>query len=222
MEKEVRPAKVEVLAHGPYEVTGDISLQRRSVVRTAAGEAVTWNAAEILDKEEVFYLCRCGKSEHKPFCDGSHAFELFDGTETAATTTYDERAERHVGPGITVGVDHELCHHSAFCKYEANSYFDLIEKSDSTNTLSQLVAMVDRCPSGALAIAVNGHDVEAVLPVQISPIGDGPLMLTGGVSVTRADGVEMETRNRLSLCRCGASQNKPYCDGSHRDIGFEA
>jgi CDGSH-type Zn-finger protein len=217
-----RPAQIEILAHGPYEVTGNVPLRPRRVVRTAQSEALTWTAEEPIEHTETYYLCRCGKSEHKPFCDGSHAFELFDGTESAATNTYEERAEFHEGPGVVVRVDHELCHHSAFCKYEANSYFDLIEKSDSTNTLSQLVAMVDRCPSGALAIAVNGHDVEAVLPVQISPIGDGPLMLTGGVSVTRADGVEMETRNRLSLCRCGASQNKPYCDGSHRDIGFEA
>jgi CDGSH-type Zn-finger protein/ferredoxin len=219
---EPREAKVEILAHGPYEVTGDVALRPRRVVRTAAGEALTYRAEGELAHEETYYLCRCGRSEHKPFCDGSHAFELFDGTETAATNTYDERAERHEGPGVVVRVDHELCHHAAFCNYEANSYFDLIGRADSTNTLSQLIAMIDRCPSGALAIEVDGQDVEAALPVQISPIGDGPLLLTGGVRVTRADGVEIEVRNRLSLCRCGGSENKPLCDGSHRDIGFEA
>ena len=217
-----RPAQIEILAHGPYEVTGNVPLRPRRVVRTAQGEALTWTAEEPIEHTETYYLCRCGKSEHKPFCDGSHAFELFDGTETASTNTYDERAERHEGTGVVVRVDQELCHHAAFCKYEANSYFDLIGSTDSTNTLSQLVAMIDRCPSGALAIEVDGHDVEAVLPVQISPIGDGPLLLTGGVRVTRSDGVEVEVRNRLSLCRCGASENKPLCDGSHRDIGFEA
>ena len=221
MEREVQPAKVEVLAHGPYEVTGEVSLQRRSVVRTPAGEAVAWNAAEVLDKGEVFYLCRCGKSEHKPFCDGSHAFELFDGTETAAATTYSERAERHVGPGITVGVDHELCHHAAFCKNEINSYFDLIDNADNTNTLTLLAGMIDRCPSGALTLEIDGVSTEPILNCQISPISDGPLLLTGGVTVVRSDGVEMEVGNRRSLCRCGASANKPLCDGSHRDIGFE-
>ena len=215
-------AKIEILAHGPYEVTGDPALRPRRVVRTERGEALTYRAEQEIAHSETYYLCRCGKSEHKPFCDGSHAFELFDGTETAATNTFDERAERHEGDGVVVRVDQELCHHAAFCKYEANSYFDLIGSTGSTNTLSQLVAMIDRCPSGALAIEVNGHDVEAVLPVQISPIGDGPLLLTGGVRVTRSDGVEVEVRNRLSLCRCGASENKPLCDGSHRDIGFEA
>ncbi len=219
---ESEETRIEILAHGPYEVTGNAALRPRRVVRTERGEALTYRAEAEIEHSGTYYLCRCGHSEHKPFCDGSHAFELFDGTETAATNTYEERAERHEGHGVVVRVDHELCHHAAFCNNEANSYFDLIGKTDSTNTLSQLIAMIDRCPSGALAIEVDGHDVEAVLPLQISPIGDGPLLLTGGVRVTRSDGVEVEVRNRLSLCRCGESENKPLCDGSHRNIEFEA
>lgn len=219
---EPREPHVEVLAHGPYEVTGDVKLRPRRVIRSERGEALTYRAEDEIAHGETYYLCRCGRSEHKPFCDGSHAFELFDGTETAATDTYDERAERHEGPGVVVRVDHELCHHARFCKNETNSYFDLIAQADATTTLSQLIAMIDRCPSGALSIEVAGNDVEAALPVQISPIADGPLLLTGGVRVTRSDGVEVEVRNRLSLCRCGGSQNKPLCDGTHGEIGFRA
>ena len=217
-----RPPHIEVLAHGPYEVTGNVPLRPRHAVRTPRGESLAWSAEPEIEHPETYYLCRCGKSEHQPFCDGSHAFELFDGTETAATNTFDERAEHHEGPGIVVRVDHELCHHSTFCKYEAHSYFDLIPEAGTTRVVSELIAMVDRCPSGALAMEVNGQSVEPVLPCQISPIADGPLMLTGGVSVTRSDGVEMETLNRISLCRCGASENKPYCDGAHMSIGFKA
>lgn len=219
---EERPPRIEILAHGPYEVTGSVPIRPRRPVRSPEGESLAWTADEPLEHTETYYLCRCGKSDHKPFCDGSHAFELFDGTETASTSTYDERAEVHQGEGFAIRVDHEVCHHAGFCNYQANSYFDLIGTADSTNTVSQLIAMVDRCPSGSLTMEVAGESVEAVLPRHISPIGDGPLFVSGGVSVTRSDGVEMETRNRLSLCRCGASSNKPYCDGSHSSIGFEA
>jgi len=48
----------------------------------------------------------------------------------------------------------------------------------------------------------------------------GPLWLRGGVQLVGADGFDYEIRNRMTLCRCGASKNKPFCDGSHVSIGF--
>jgi CDGSH-type Zn-finger protein len=49
----------------------------------------------------------------------------------------------------------------------------------------------------------------------------GPLWLRGGVQVIGADGFHYELRNRVTLCRCGASQNKPFCDGTHASIKFQ-
>lgn len=49
----------------------------------------------------------------------------------------------------------------------------------------------------------------------------GPLWVRGGVQIVGADGFAYEVRNRVTLCRCGASQNKPFCDGSHASIGFD-
>jgi hypothetical protein len=82
--------------------------------------------------------------------------------------------------------------------------------------------MIEHCPSGALAYEIDGELVEPDLPVQISPIANGPLFVSGGVPIERADGELIETRNRVTLCRCGASSNKPLCDGTHAEIGFEA
>lgn len=214
--------RIEVMAHGPYEVTGNLPLVPRSPVRTAEGEAVAWTFGGEIDHPATYYLCRCGQSRNKPFCDGSHAFVLFDGTEEAPTTTFDERAEVHEGPSVTVMVDTEICHHSRFCKYEATNYFEMIPGTDDTNMLSQLTGMIDRCPSGALRLEIGGVDVEPVLPKQISPIADGPLFVSGGVEVVRSDDEPLEQSNRMSLCRCGASKIKPICDGSHLDLGFEA
>jgi CDGSH-type Zn-finger protein len=56
--------------------------------------------------------------------------------------------------------------------------------------------------------------------MQIGAIDDGPLRVTGDISVSTSDGTELEARARVTLCRCGASGNKPLCDGSHKGIGF--
>ena len=213
---------IEVQAHGPYEVTGDIPIRPRRVVRTQAGEAVTWTFDDELEHPATYYLCRCGQSRNKPFCDGSHAFELFEGTETAPTSTYDERAERHEGPEVVVSVDPQMCHHSRFCKYELTNYFETIPQAGDIEKLSMLVGMVERCPSGALSIEVNGSVVEPLLHQQISPVENGPLLVSGAIEVSRADDEPMEVRHRVALCRCGDSANKPLCDGSHLSNGFEA
>jgi CDGSH-type Zn-finger protein len=62
--------------------------------------------------------------------------------------------------------------------------------------------------------------MEPDLPQQVAVVADGPLWVTGGVSVQTSDGQILEQRNRVTLCRCGQSKNKPLCDGSHADAGF--
>jgi CDGSH-type Zn-finger protein len=90
-----------------------------------------------------------------------------------------------------------------------------------------VIALIDRCPSGSYTYSLteDGEDVEPDYPVQITVTEEedglaGALWVTGGVPVTRSDGQPFETRNRVTLCRCGHSENKPLCDGTHRTIGF--
>jgi hypothetical protein len=97
----------------------------------------------------------------------------------------------------------------------------MVPHSADTDVRSQLLAMVERCPSGALTCTVDGAgEIEPRLPVEIGIEPDGPLMVTGGVTIRRADGTPLEIRNRVTLCRCGASKTKPLCDGGHVDAGF--
>ena len=217
-----REPKITVIARGPYEVTGDVALCPRSVAYSPQGEPLTWKSTAALPHATTYYLCRCGQSRDKPFCDGSHAFELFDGTETAPATTFADRAEHHEGPGITVRKDGDLCHHAGFCKQELTNWFELIPQTDSTGPLSELIAMIERCPSGALTYELDGEEIEPPLPEAIAPIANGPLFVSGRVTIERADNQPIERRNRVSLCRCGRSDNKPLCDGTHAKIGFEA
>ena len=217
-----REPRIVILAHGPYEVTGDVTLRPRCTVYSRHGEPLTWKTGDALPHPSTYYLCRCGQSRDKPFCDGSHAFERFEGTETASVVGSEARAEHHDGPAITVHKDGELCHHAKFCKQELTNWFELIPQTDSTGALTELIAMIEHCPSGALSYALDGEVIEPPLPEEIGPIANGPLFVSGRIPIERADGEPMECRNRVSLCRCGRSGNLPLCDGTHIEIGFEA
>ena len=89
---------------------------------------------------------------------------------------------------------------------------------------------VQNCPAGRL-VAVDkatGKTIEQELPLSVGLIEDpgqgcsGPIWLRGGITLTSADGSRYEVRNNMTVCRCGVSKNKPFCDGSHVSIKFKA
>jgi hypothetical protein len=82
--------------------------------------------------------------------------------------------------------------------------------------------MVELCPSGRLAwvASADAPEHEPDYAPAIAVWRNGPYFVRGGVPVVGADGEPYEVRNRQSLCRCGQSGNKPFCDGSHRVVGF--
>jgi len=212
---------VTVLSGGPYVVDG-VPLRRKRIVRTELGEPVAWETTDHLPSAGSLSLCRCGASANKPYCDGSHRTADWDGTETAPATTYDERAKAYPGTGVVVRDDRGLCQHAGFCATKVTNAWRMTRASEDTAVRSQLLAMVERCPSGALTARTPeaAQDLEPDLAVAVSAVEDGPLWLTGGVAVRRSDGAPVERRNRVVLCRCGASRSKPLCDGSHTEVGF--
>ncbi len=213
-------AKITVKDTGPYVVTGGVPLRSKRPVMSEHGEPLTWHNDEVSDDGAAYALCRCGGSANKPYCDGTHANNGFDGTETAPTGPMAERATAYPGTGIEVQDDRPTCVHAGFCGNQVSNVWKMAPKTDDTVVRAQVMAMIERCPSGALVYEVEGSVIEPSLPVEIGVVPDGPLWVTGGVDVERADGEPMETRNRVTLCRCGASANKPLCDGSHKDVGF--
>lgn len=207
---------------GPYSIAGGAPVRRASIVRSEAGEAVEWFYGPDLEAGQEYSLCRCGGSSNKPFCDGTHNELEWDAAETAPTNSYDERAKTYPGTGVTVRDDRGICEHAGFCANKVSNVWKMTEQTDDPDVRATMIAMVDRCPSGALTHRSDpaGPDDEAILEPSIAVQDDGPLIVTGGVPVTRADGAPHETRNRMALCRCGASGNKPLCDGSHEKVGF--
>lgn len=214
--------QIRVSPQGPYVVTDAAAPHRARPLSTERGEPIAWEHDPVLESDGTYALCRCGVSANKPFCDGSHAAHDWDGTETADTTDYAERATILPGSGIVVRDDRGLCEHAGFCANKMTNVWKMTGATASTDVRSQVAAMIERCPSGALtySLAGAGRDVEPPLAAGVAVVDDGPLWVTGSVPIERADGQPLQTRARMTLCRCGASANKPLCDGSHARVGF--
>jgi CDGSH-type Zn-finger protein len=221
--------KIIIRRNGPYVVSGGVPLVRKIQVVSEQGEPLTWKKGEEFRVGKTYLLCRCGKSKRMPFCDSTHLKIDFDGTETAETTPSVERRRDFPG-GVQIAVRHDdyLCMESGFCGTRWSTIEQMMKDCENINARSQVIAMVERCPSGSLTYALlkleSEGDIEPDLPRQVAAttdiLSDGPvegaLWVTGGIPILRSDGRTFEVRNRVTLCCCGRSKKKPLCDGMHR------
>ena len=219
--------RIVVLPGGPYLVYGDIPLVRKLKIVSENNDSMTWQKTEVIETEDTYALCRCGQSASKPFCDGTHARIGFEGTEVADPRPFVEQQRVLEGHGISVRRVGSLCMHSAFCIGRLRRIPAMMEDAEDTDVRTLIIGMIEHCPSGSYTYAMtdDGDEIEPDLAVTIAVTEEereiaGCLWVTGGVPITRADGQPVETRNRVTLCRCGQSGNKPFCDGTHRHIGF--
>jgi CDGSH-type Zn-finger protein len=214
--------RIRIAKDGPYEVTGHPALGRTAQVETEFGEPVDWESFEPIDAPAAFDLCRCGRSERKPFCDASHETCDFDGTEAADRAARATRAEVYVGDGVLMTDDHTLCEHAGYCGDRFTNVWRMIRQTSDPEIRERLQRMVSLCPSGALdrAPAQGVDPIEPAFEPSIGVIRDGPLWVRGGIPIESSDGTTYEVRNRVTLCRCGRSSNKPFCDGSHKEVEF--
>lgn len=129
---------------------------------------------------------------------------------------------------VTIVWKNEQCIHSTLCWKGLNSVFNPTErpwiKPEGAST-NEIIEQVKKCPSGALSYFMNNEieaesaHVESETIVEVAP--NGPLLVYGNVSVKDAQGNEMKKNKVTAFCRCGASSNKPFCDGTHKKINFE-
>ena len=217
-----KKSRIKIEEHGPYEVSGAHLLKMRMTLNPA-GRPAQWESGEAIAHEEEYLLCRCGGSGNKPFCDWSHSGTGFEMTETAKRTTARMKRRVFKGSGIHLTDIKKLCVHAGFCVTKKTDVWELIKKTDDPAAREELIEMVGNCPSGRLEYTLppDNTPVEEDLPLEIGVVENGPLYVRGGIPVEGADGQTYETRNRVTLCRCGASKNKPYCDGMHVEVGFK-
>jgi CDGSH-type Zn-finger protein/truncated hemoglobin YjbI/ferredoxin len=178
-------------------------------------------------------LCRCGASAIKPLCDGSHARTGF--TDAKDPKRIPDRRDTYAGQQLTIFDNRGICQHSGFCTDRLPSVFRAGAEpfvAASGGRMDEIIRAVRNCPSGALSYAID--EVEARDQVdwhdtrepEIEVTKDGPYRVTGRVPLTDADGNPVARSQGASLehyalCRCGQSQNKPFCNGMHWYVGFE-
>jgi len=214
--------RIAILENGPYVVDNDIPLKEVSIIDDETGTPIDYRVDKSLNiPEGRKYLCRCGHSKTMPFCDGTHRHINFDGTETDNRKSFDEEAFFEEGTLYDYLDNEKLCSVARFCHLKDGFWKALYgtESEENKECVEQIGCL---CSSGRLVLVdKSGKKMEPELPREIfliddTPVGRrGPIYVRGGIPVVSADGFEYEIRNRVTLCRCGESKNKPFCDGKH-------
>jgi CDGSH-type Zn-finger protein/truncated hemoglobin YjbI/ferredoxin len=170
-------------------------------------------------------LCRCGASTIKPWCDGSHA--QIGWEDAKSDQRVPDGLDRYTGLGVTVADNRGTCAHSGFCTDRVPSVFRTDKEpfvAPAGGRVDEILRAARDCPSGALSATtddgdpVGRSDSPREPAIEISK--DGPYRVTGSIELLdrdrrpepRNDGASLE---HYSLCRCGKSQNKPFCSGMH-------
>jgi CDGSH-type Zn-finger protein/truncated hemoglobin YjbI len=177
-------------------------------------------------------LCRCGQSAIKPWCDGAHARGGF--SEAKDPGRLPDRRDSYVGQQLNVLDNRGLCQHAGFCTDRLATVFHSGGEpfvSPSGGRLDEIMRAVRDCPSGALSFAIDGVEERDQVDyhgrrepaIEISK--DGPYRITGGIPLLDAEGADEQrnegaSREHYALCRCGRSQNKPFCSGMHWYVEF--
>jgi len=216
--------KIKITKNGPYIVDADVPIKDVSSVADKYGDGgvsdydVQGDVGELGTEK---YICRCGHSKNKPFCDGQHMKVGFDGTETCSRRPFREEAALYRGKVYDVLVANGLCAVGRFC--DVGPGFGEALGGDDEEDIQNVIHAGCGCPGGRLVLLdkKTGRMIEPDFEKEIYLIKDvpeaflGPVYLRGGIQVIGADGHEYEVRNRVTLCRCGESSNMPFCDASH-------
>ena len=209
-------AEIQVSLDGPYHVS------HVTEFRNWLGEA--------LDARPEMSLCRCGQSSTTPYCDGSHAGKGFSGVKDPKRVP--DKREIYQGQQIEILDNRGICAHSGSCTDRLASVFHLRQDpfiTPSGGRLDEIIQAVRACPSGALSYAMDGVEardqVDQPRAASIEVSKDGPYRVTGRVRLVDEEGNDIPwgegaSSEHYSLCRCGQSQNKPFCSGIHWYVNF--
>jgi CDGSH-type Zn-finger protein len=215
---------------GPYLIYGKPPINQEIITPDATGCSWMYRKGIVIEnREEPIALCRCGQSKRKPCCDESHIYIEWDSKEKATKEDLLKDAEPlHEIDFILNDTGQKYCTAARFCDGHGNIW-NLVKKSLTDKQKEIIKHQVMQCPSGRLILVniTTGDVYEPHLDPSIGILEDpvmkisGPIWVKGGIRVQSADGSSYQIRNRLTLCRCGHSENKPLCDGTHVEIKFK-
>jgi len=213
--------KIKITKNGPYIVTGNVPIYKETMVCDEEGFSIGFENKVKIESSESYSLCRCGHSKNKPFCDGFHISADFDGTEVASKKIYEENLTVFETDRLKLDDSIAVCDHARFCKH-ATGIRNLMEKADE-KSIALAKEEAGKCTSGRLTIfdKKTGESTEKKYEKEIVIIHDqgkdceGPIWVKGGIEIESEDGKLYEKRNRVTICRCGKSKQKPLCVGNH-------
>jgi len=223
---DIKP-KILPLPNGPYYLINYMEPKVVENLKNFKGEPLSTTVG--------IALCRCGKSNRKPFCDGTHSIIGFSSqnvnlneNDTNKLTIKNKRRD-YVGKEITIHDNRKICSHAKACVNNLPSVFKLGSKPwiDSDGSKMQdIINTVRKCPSGALSYSIDGieyRDPKEQRDPILTVLKNGPYYITGGIDLI-GENIEFgegASKEHYTLCRCGTSENKPFCDGTHRTINFK-
>ena len=232
--KKEKP-KIMPLPNGPYYLLNDMQPKIVENLQNSRGEP--------LSTVTGVALCRCGASNNKPFCDGTHATIGFssenkgtekDGNGEEKNKVIKDKRKDYAGEKIAVHDNRRICSHAAECVNDLPSVFRLNARPwinpDGAN-VEEIINTIRKCPSGALSYSIDGieHRDQNDRNPMVTVSKDGPYLIIGGIELIGGDANNNNiiqhgdgaSKEHYTLCRCGASNNKPFCDGMHKVINFK-
>jgi methylamine---glutamate N-methyltransferase subunit C len=170
-----------------------------------------------IETTQEMVLCRCGESQKKPFCDGTH---VASGFTDEKVENEDDKRLIFSGDPITIYENVAICSHAGYCPSgKPDKWRPKTQNSGFTD--EELIEKISKCPSGALSYAyktTEHRDPKADRAQKIRIRKNGPLEIEGAIELRNTQWGEGASREHYTLCRCGVSKMKPFCDGSHDDI----
>ncbi|MDQ2744455.1 MAG: CDGSH iron-sulfur domain-containing protein [Chloroflexota bacterium] len=212
------PPAIQASFNGPYLVTN-------------VATVTNWLGEPIPVRPQMA-LCRCGASAMKPWCDGAHARIGFTAAKDPERVP--NRRDTYVGQQVTILDNRGTCQHSGYCTDRLATAFHLGEEpfvTPSGGRMDEIIRAVRDCPAGALSYAIDGREAREQVDFDkkreqtIEVSKDGPYRITGGIALSDDKGNDEHrnhgaSREHYALCRCGHSQNKPFCSGMHWYVDF--
>ena len=194
---------ITVLRNGPYRVEGVEDIKNSD-----------WQS---LPHPPMTMLCRCGASKRKPLCDGSHTRIAFVGDKDQSRT--EGRTNEYACQQITIVDNTDVCCRDRSCITDLPQVFETCDPN--TASPAEIIKTIRKCPSGALTYRIGGeHCKDFGREPAITIVKNGPIRVVGGICLNDEMGSKPACEEHYTLCRCGGSRNKPFCDGTHADIDF--
>jgi CDGSH-type Zn-finger protein len=203
IQPERQKPSITVLRNGPYRVEG-VEDTKSSDGQDLAHDATTM-------------LCRCGASQRKPWCDGSHTRIGFVGERDPSREK--GQTNEYAGQEITIVDNTDVCCRDRSCITGLPQVFETCDPNAASP--EDIIRTIRQCPSGALTYKVGGiHCEDFGRESGIVVTKNGPVKAVGGICLKDETGAKPACDEHYTLCRCGGSRNKPFCDGTHADIDF--